>query len=146
MSSSFSPTSVVVYDPAFADPERQALIGYLAGYRGLTRDAYVLDLRQFAAWCQQRSIPLFAARRADIEGYARWLEERGRARATVARRLSTVAGFYRYAEEEAHWSAPRPCTCGDRAWTTNPTPWPWIETRSAPTWWPSDWAPRSSTP
>jgi integrase/recombinase XerD len=95
-----SSTSVVIYDPGFADPERQALFGYLAGYRGLTREAYLLDLRQFAAWCQQRSIPLFGARRADIESYARWLEERGRARATVARRLSTVAGFYRYAEEE----------------------------------------------
>lgn len=32
--------------------------------------------------------------------YARALEEAGRARATVARRLCTVAGFYRYAEEE----------------------------------------------
>jgi integrase len=100
MSSNSSSTSVVMHEPGFADPERQALFGYLAGYRGLTRDAYVLDLRQFAAWCRQQSIPLFGARRADIEGYARWLEDQGRARATVARRLSTVAGFYRYAEEE----------------------------------------------
>jgi integrase/recombinase XerD len=100
MSYNPSSTSVVVYDPGSADPERQALFGYLAGYGGLTRDAYLLDLRQFAAWCQQRSIPLFGARRADIESYARWLEQQGRARATVARRLSTVAGFYRYAEEE----------------------------------------------
>jgi integrase/recombinase XerD len=38
--------------------------------------------------------------RTDIECFARDLEERGRARATVARRLCTVAGFYRYAEEE----------------------------------------------
>jgi site-specific recombinase XerD len=30
----------------------------------------------------------------------RQLEEAGRARATVARRLCTVAGFYPYAEEE----------------------------------------------
>jgi hypothetical protein len=45
-------------------------------------------------------LPLFSARRADIECYARSLEERGLARATVARRLCTVAGFYRYAEEE----------------------------------------------
>lgn len=37
---------------------------------------------------------------ADIECYARDLEERGRARATVARRLCTVAGLYRYAEQE----------------------------------------------
>jgi integrase/recombinase XerD len=100
MSSNTAPTAVVIYDPSFADPERQALFGYLAGYRGLTRIAYLLDLRQFAAWCQQAGIPLFGVRRADIECYARWLEEQGRARATVARRLSTVAGFYRYAEEE----------------------------------------------
>jgi integrase/recombinase XerD len=43
---------------------------------------------------------LFTARRADIECFARDLEARGRARATVARRLCTVAGFYRYAEQE----------------------------------------------
>jgi integrase len=38
--------------------------------------------------------------RADIEGFARDLEARGRARATVTRRLCTIAGFYRYAVEE----------------------------------------------
>jgi site-specific recombinase XerD len=43
---------------------------------------------------------LFGARRADIECFAGDLEARGRARATVARRLCTVAGFCRYAEEE----------------------------------------------
>jgi site-specific recombinase XerD len=43
---------------------------------------------------------LFAVRRADIEGFARDLEARGRARATVTRRLSTIAGFYKYAVEE----------------------------------------------
>ena len=42
----------------------------------------------------------FAARRADIELFARDLEARGRARATITRRLCTVAGFYRYAVEE----------------------------------------------
>jgi hypothetical protein len=40
------------------------------------------------------------ARRADIECFARDLEARGRARATVTRRLCTIAGFYRYAVEE----------------------------------------------
>jgi integrase/recombinase XerD len=40
------------------------------------------------------------ARRADIECFARDLEARGRARATITRRLCTVAGFYRYAVEE----------------------------------------------
>jgi site-specific recombinase XerD len=59
-----------------------------------------LDLRQFIAWCETHDLQLFEVRRSDIECYARDLEERGRARATVARRLCTVAGFYRYAEEE----------------------------------------------
>jgi site-specific recombinase XerD len=45
-------------------------------------------------------VALFAVRRADIESFARELEARGRARATVTRRLSTIAGFYRYAVEE----------------------------------------------
>ena len=38
-------------------------------------------LRQFTTWCRARSLALFAVRRADIEGFARDLEERGRARA-----------------------------------------------------------------
>jgi site-specific recombinase XerD len=47
-----------------------------------------------------RSLNLFAVRRADIEGFARDLEVRGRARATITRRLCTIAGFYKYAVEE----------------------------------------------
>jgi integrase/recombinase XerD len=43
---------------------------------------------------------LFSVRRAEIETFARELEARGRARATVTRRLCTIAGFYRYAVEE----------------------------------------------
>src|ERR671912_2366220 len=98
--SSSTSTAIAVVDPAFSDAERYALAAFLAGYRGLTRDAYALDLRQFFAWCDEHGLRLFAVRRADIECYARDLEERGRARATVARRLCTVTGFYRYAEEE----------------------------------------------
>src|SRR5205814_3283739 len=36
----------------------------------------------------------------DIECFGRELEARGRARATIVRRLCTITGFYRYAEEE----------------------------------------------
>jgi len=57
-------------------------------------------LRQFTAWCQQRHLRLFQIRRADIECFARDMEARGRARATITRRLCTIAGFYRYAVEE----------------------------------------------
>ncbi len=73
---------------------------YTSGPRGLTREAYTLDLRQFTGWCRARSLPLFSVRRADIENFARELEARGRARATVTRRLCTIAGFYKYAVEE----------------------------------------------
>jgi site-specific recombinase XerD len=66
----------------------------------LTLQAYELDLRQFTSWCQQHQLHLFQARRADIELFARDMEARGRARATITRRLCTVAGFYRYAVEE----------------------------------------------
>jgi integrase/recombinase XerD len=57
-------------------------------------------VRQFTAWCRARSLPLFSVRRADIEMFARELEAKGLARATVTRRLSAIAGFYKYAVEE----------------------------------------------
>jgi integrase/recombinase XerD len=93
-------TALATIQPAFTDAERVALAGFLAGYRGLTREACALDLRQFTSWCRIRSLALFAVRRADIEGFARELEAMGRARATVTRRLSTIAGFCKYAVEE----------------------------------------------
>ncbi len=65
--------------PVFTGSERLALAGFLAGYRGLTRETYTLDLRQFTAWCRTRSLSLFAVRRADIE--------------TVARELARVSGL-----------------------------------------------------
>jgi integrase/recombinase XerD len=93
-------TSVVPFDAVFVEPKRLAPGGFLAGYSGLTRDAYEFDLRQYVAWCDDHGVDLFQARRSDIEQFGRELERRGRARATVARRLCTVTSFYRYAEEE----------------------------------------------
>jgi integrase/recombinase XerD len=93
-------TALAPIQPVFTDVERVALAGFLAGYRGLTREAYALDLRQFTSWCRTRPVALFAVRRADIESFARDLEAMGRARATVTRRLSTIAGFYKYSVEE----------------------------------------------
>ena len=100
MTATTTSTALVTVQPVFTDSERLALAGFLAGYRGLTREAYTLDLRQFTAWCRLRSLSLFAVRRADIETFARDLEAKGRARATVTRRLCTIAGFYKYAVEE----------------------------------------------
>lgn len=78
----------------------KVVAGYLAGFGESTRKAYGLDLRQWIQWCRDHDLRVFEAKRAHIELYARWLEERGRARATVARRLSTITGFYRYCVEE----------------------------------------------
>ena len=88
-------TVLATTEPTFTGAERFALAGFLAGYRGLTREAYTLDLQQFTGWCRGRSLPLFSVRRADIETFARELDARGRARATVTRRLCTIAGCCR---------------------------------------------------
>ena len=71
----------------FTDPEAVALGGFLAGYSGLTREAYALDLRQFAGWVTGHGFRLFEVRRADIEAFARDPEAHGRSRATISRRL-----------------------------------------------------------
>jgi len=100
MATTVPSSALVPIAPVFTNAERLALAGFLAGYSGLTREAYELDVRQYTSWCQQHQLRLFAARRADIECFARDLEARGRARATITRRLCTTAGFYRYAVEE----------------------------------------------
>ena len=56
-------TTIVLFDPLFADPERLALAGFLAGYSGQTRDAYGLDLRQFLAYCHEHGLELLKVRR-----------------------------------------------------------------------------------
>ena len=57
MTATTKSTALATIQPAFSDPERLALAGYLAGYRGLTREAYALDLRQLTTWCRARSLP-----------------------------------------------------------------------------------------
>jgi site-specific recombinase XerD len=93
-------TELVHQREFFADAEALALVGFLSGYSGLTREAYGVDLRQFTTWCARLQLRLFDVRRAHIEAFARELEALGRSRATIARRLCTVTCFYRYAEQE----------------------------------------------
>jgi integrase/recombinase XerD len=107
-------TALVMIQPTFTDAERLALAGFLAGYRGLTREAYTLDLRQFTTWCCARSLALFAVRRADIEGFARDLEANGRARATVTRGYAPSPGSANTRSKKNSWSTPRPPTSADR--------------------------------
>ncbi len=43
--------------PVFTNTEQLALAGFLAGYSGLTREAYELDLRQHTSWCHPAPAP-----------------------------------------------------------------------------------------
>jgi hypothetical protein len=90
---------VVIEDPSAA-AERIAVAGFLAGYTGNTLRSYATDLRLFAVWCREGSLTLFTVRRPHLELFGRWMEENGRMRSTVGRRLSTLASFYRYCEQE----------------------------------------------
>ena len=96
MSRSTSVTVVLVDDPMLK--ETMAVAGFLAGYCGGTRRSYATDLRLFSAWCHEANLTLFSVRRAHLELFGRWMEETGRMRSTVARRLSTLANFYKYCE------------------------------------------------
>ncbi len=49
-------TALAAIQPTITDAERIALAGFLAGHRGLTREACTLDLRQFTGWCRARSL------------------------------------------------------------------------------------------
>jgi hypothetical protein len=145
MATTSTSTTVAAVEPVFTEPERLALAGFLAGYTGLTREAYALDLRQYASWCHQRQLRLFQARRADIECFARDMEARGRARATITRRLCTIAGFYKYAVEEELLEHSRPRMSAVPAWTMSRMPPGWTATSSARCWSPPGWATLPST-
>jgi site-specific recombinase XerD len=74
---------------------------FLFGYEGATRAAYGRDLRAWLAWCASHVVEPLAAQRAHVDAYACTLAEvDGRSPATVARHLSTLAGFYKYAVGE----------------------------------------------
>ena len=73
---------------------------FLLGYRDRTRAAYQGDLRDFSAWCARAGIGLLGVHRTHIEAYMRQLEQARRSRATLARRLATLTGFYRHAVQE----------------------------------------------
>jgi site-specific recombinase XerD len=88
-------TTIVPPTPPLFDESRLAVAGFLARYSQPTRRSYHCDLRQFFAWCASLNLEVFAVQRGHLELWARTMEDRGLARATIGRRLSTVAGFYR---------------------------------------------------
>ena len=132
MTASAPSTALVMIQPAFTDAERLALAGFLAGYRGLTREAYALDLRQFTTWCRARSLALFAVRRADIESFARELEARAGPGQPSRGGCAPSPGSTGTPSKKNSLSIPLQPTSAVRESITSRTPSPWIATTSAP--------------
>lgn len=62
-----------------------------------TRDAYRRDMASFARWCDEHGADALAATREDLDRYRDDCLASGASPATVTRRLSGVASFFRYA-------------------------------------------------
>lgn len=96
------PIHATAVEVASADwsQEQLAVSGFLVGYTQRTREGYALDLKRWFEFCGANSLRPFVARRPHVELFAREMEAKGLAIATVARRLSTVCVWYTYLEAE----------------------------------------------
>ena len=85
-------------------PAELAAAGYLARYRGGTRENYRLILRMLWTWCNDMGVDVLEGmRRPVLELFARYLEdERGNSPGTVAHHLGIVRGFYAFAEIDGY--------------------------------------------
>ena len=61
-----------------------------------TRDAYRRDVTTWLTWCTDRNLDPLAATFLDVNAYARGLEARPMAAATVARKLSGLSSWYAF--------------------------------------------------
>jgi integrase/recombinase XerD len=81
-------------------------MAFLAGYPANSARAYRVDLRAWASCCEAAAVHPFEARRHHVDAWVRVLETEPLARtgrtmspASIARRLSALAKFYRYGIE-----------------------------------------------
>lgn len=95
----YSPALLVDEQP-LVDPALLAAAGFLAGYRGVTRDGYTIDLKRWWEFCESNHLPVLEVKRAHAEYYQRTMEEHGYAKSTIGRRLSTVSSYYQWCLEE----------------------------------------------
>lgn len=80
-----------------------AFLDALAAERGAARNtlqSYARDLQDFAGWLAARNGDFASASRADVEAYLIYCDAQGLARATRARRLSSIKQLYRFAFED----------------------------------------------
>lgn len=85
-------------------PAELAAAGYLARYRGGTRETYRVSLKLLFDWCGGLGVDVLEGmRRPVLELFARYLEdERHNSPATVAHHLSIIKGFYSFAEIDGY--------------------------------------------
>lgn len=85
-------------------PAELAAAGYLARYRGGTRETYRVSLKLLFDWCGGLGVDVLEGmRRPVLELFARYLEEeRGNSPSTVAHHLSIIKGFYAFAEVDQY--------------------------------------------
>lgn len=100
-------TTVAIYDPTSAlttlPSEQQVVLGFLATIKSQnTLRAYQLDLKHWMAWLEERRIPLLGVSRATLDLYVTWMQQHPArwAESTIARRIGTVCGMYKYACDE----------------------------------------------
>jgi integrase/recombinase XerD len=92
------PTAGIGGDDADPSPFDALARSWLATQRSPnTQAAYRADLGRFARWCAERGIDALAPSAGDVERYRRACEATGSRPASVARRLSAVGSFLRYA-------------------------------------------------
>ena len=87
------------------DAAQMAAVAYLARYTSRTLDTYRYDLRTYFQWCADVGLYVLEATRTHIELWRTAMEERGLAASTIDRRLSTICGFYRFAQIDGRIAA-----------------------------------------
>jgi len=98
------------------DDAIRAFMTFLDLERGASREtirSYQSDLRQFIAFCQ--SLPHFSSNPMDpasvdsltIRGYLGWLDEKGKKKSSLARKLATLKSFYKFLTKEG-WTEVNP--------------------------------------
>lgn len=95
-------TTVLVDDPADDEETRLYVGAWLASYSSAkTREAYAYDIDRWVGWCRAAGLhPFRGLKRAQVQLYARHMEDLGLAKATRERGLSTLSGWLRWLCDE----------------------------------------------
>ena len=140
-----SSTALATIQPAFTGAERLALAGFLAGYRGLTREAYTLDLRQFSGWCRHdRCRCSRSAAPTSRPSPASWKPAAAPAPPSPGG-CAPSPGSTSTPSKKSSSSTRPPRTSAVPGWTTSRTQPLWTATRSGRSWSPPASARPAST-